>query len=179
MSEIVFILGAGASKHSNGPLMKDFLNIAEDLRNSKEIGNYKNDFDKVFNAISELQSVHSKTKLNISNIEDIFAAFEMGFLIKKLPNIPESEIDSILLSTKKLILRTLEASIKFDLLERFPKPHKNYDSLAKLIIKIENQKNRNICSIITFNYDIALDYAIFSNGQPINYCLEDDSATNF
>ena len=178
MSEIVFILGAGASKAAGGPLMKEFIGVAEELRNSKEIGNYKDDFDRVFNAISELQSVHSKAYLNIGNIESIFAAFEMGSLIKKLPNISESEIEPLLLSTKKLIIRTLETSIKFELLKHFPNPPKCYNSLAGLIKKINDKKNKNICSVITFNYDIALDLALFRNDITIDYCLSENPIKN-
>ena len=80
MSKIVFILGAGA------PLMKDFLDRARDLVADKNIKGREEDFAKVFNAISSLQKVHSKSELDLINIESIFDSF-----IWK--NLMQSEVD--------------------------------------------------------------------------------------
>jgi len=85
MAETVFILGAGASKEAGAPLMREFLDVAEDLLWANEVHPYGEDFERVFNAISDLQRVYSKANLDIINIENVFAAFEMGQLIKKLP----------------------------------------------------------------------------------------------
>ncbi len=52
----IFILGAGASKQAGAPLMTDFLDCAYDLLRMKTQGviESKEEFDDVFNAISEL-----------------------------------------------------------------------------------------------------------------------------
>jgi dimeric dUTPase (all-alpha-NTP-PPase superfamily) len=75
MSNIVFILGAGASKQAGAPLMKDFIDTARDLYSSNDVDNKNEDFQKVFTAISELQRVHSKSNLDIDNIEAVFFSF--------------------------------------------------------------------------------------------------------
>ena len=86
MSKTVFILGAGASRDSGAPLMNDFLDRARKLYVSGEYGErFREDFERVTGAISDLQKIHSKSELDIYNIEEIFAAFEMAELINKFP----------------------------------------------------------------------------------------------
>jgi len=86
VSKIVFILGAGASKESGAPVMNNFLDIAKDLYSTNAIINEsRSHFEQVFRAIGLLQSVHSKSNLDLENIESIFNAFEMGKLINRIP----------------------------------------------------------------------------------------------
>ena len=73
MSRNVFILGAGASFDAGGPLMTDFLDVAGDLYRSDR-SSFK-DFEPVFSAISALSAAHSKSILDLDNIESVFAAF--------------------------------------------------------------------------------------------------------
>ena len=69
MSEIVFILGAGASKEAGAPLMSDFLEKADELYRKGQVDEFSQDFKNVFEAISNLQTVHSKAELDLDNIE--------------------------------------------------------------------------------------------------------------
>ena len=172
MSEIVFILGAGASSTAGAPLIKDFLNVADDLRNKNNLGNCGPFFDKVFNAISGLQSLHSKSRLNLNDIESIFAAFEMGALIKKFPNLSEKDIEETITAIKILILKTLEQTVQFECQDDRVKPDKTYNSFVNLIKQIRDGKKT--CSVITFNYDLALDYALHFNNLPYDYCLNEE-----
>jgi len=55
MSQVVFILGAGASRHAGIPLMFDFLDQARVLAAAGLDGAYEKDFKSVFAAISRLQ----------------------------------------------------------------------------------------------------------------------------
>ena len=171
MSEIVFILGAGASKEAGAPVMADFLDKADELRKGGEIDQSKPDFDRVFDAISALMSVHSKAQLDLDNIESVFAAFEMGRLIDRFPEILSEDIDSLLTSMRKLIFKTLEKTVKFPVSHGQIRPNDSYDSFAKLLKNLNNGNRQNRCSIITFNYDLALDYALYYNGYSIDYCL--------
>ena len=59
MSDIVFILGAGASKRAGAPLMNDFLDVANDLWKLGFVKDADEQFQNVFSGISELQKVHS------------------------------------------------------------------------------------------------------------------------
>jgi hypothetical protein len=84
MSKTVFILGAGASFEAGAPLMKDFLDKSEQLRDLGRIPDSQREFDLVFKALAALNHAHSKAVLNVRNIEEVFAAFEMAKLIKRL-----------------------------------------------------------------------------------------------
>lgn len=173
MSEIVFILGAGASREAGAPLMGDFIDKAREIHRRGESDKFKDDFDRIFQAISSLQSVHSKSQLNIDNIESIFAAFEMGQLINRLPGMSNSDTESLFVSMKRVIYKTLEKAINFkghkD--EIVAAPPDSYHSFAKLLDNLNSEGKQSRCSIITFNYDLALDYALYFTRQSVDYCM--------
>ena len=186
MSEIVFILGAGASKRAGGPLMAEFLDVADELRESEDGKELKDDFDPVFDAIAYLQPVHSKAALDLYNIESVFAAFEMGKLLGKLPGKEtRAETEQLLTHIKTLIVKTLERKILFPILKdntlpnkpAFILPPKPYHSFAQLLNDLNDGGpgigRRKRCTIITFNYDIALDYALHTQKHPADYCLSE------
>lgn len=115
MSEFVFILGAGASRQVGGPLMADFFEKAERLFRRPE--GYLSDFDRIWKAISALQIVHSKSDLDLYNLESVFGALEMARLVQKLPGFEPAEIDSAISSLRRLIARTSSGLLS----SRFPK----------------------------------------------------------
>ena len=90
MSDVVFILGAGASKQAGAPLMANFLDVAHNLWKLGKVKDAEESFKKVFEARAALQSVHSKSSLDIDNIESVFTAFEMA---NTLGNNNEKESD--------------------------------------------------------------------------------------
>ena len=85
MSDIVFILGAGASKQCGMPVMAEFLDVSWDLLREGKVNGKRDDFVTVFRARSALQRVHSKSQLDINNIESLFTVLEMGKVIKRFP----------------------------------------------------------------------------------------------
>jgi len=173
MSKIVFVLGAGASAHCGTPLMGNFLEVAEDLWRAGEIEEAEEDFKKVFDARDELQAVHSKAKIDTYNVEDVFAAFEMGKLLGRLPGIEEdSQIDELISSIKKVIAYTLEKTTKLprsgEIEINAPQSYYEFtDILHSLFIREESY------SIITFNYDLGLDYCLYRRGILPDYGLSD------
>ena len=78
MSKYVFVLGAGASVHAGVPTMAGFLDRARDSYESDTGVQWREDFDRIFKILAELQSVHSKAELDLSNIEVVFSTFELG-----------------------------------------------------------------------------------------------------
>ena len=86
MSDVVFILGAGASRDCGGPLMSDFLDISQELLLSRKVDDKEEEFKRVFEAIGGLQRVHSKAQIDLYNIESIFTALELGKVIKPTPS---------------------------------------------------------------------------------------------
>ncbi len=87
MSDVVFILGAGASKICGAPLMGDFLDVARHLLSTQSVPDKKEHYERVFRAIGALQVVHSKAQLDLTNIESIFTALEISNVLGKLPRI--------------------------------------------------------------------------------------------
>ena len=172
MSEIVFILGAGASKHAGAPLMNEFLDTAEALCQTGKLGEHQDDFDRVFEAIGQLQVVQSKAPLDLDNLESVFGAFEMGRLIGRLPGLPKEQIDGLLDRFRRVIARTLEETMTFPFEDGHLNPHGHYDMFARLVEGLDENGSRRRCSIITFNYDVGLDYALHHCRYPPNYCLE-------
>ncbi len=158
MAKNVFVLGAGASMHTGAPQMSDFLDKARDVYFNGLCGEYyKPFFEIVFSAQASLQAAHSKSSLEIDNIESLFSAFEMAKLLKSFPG-NNTSINNIINSTKKLIIHTLENTTLFNYAPQKSAvfPSHTYAEFIRLI----NFIGTDDVAIITFNYDIALDFAV-------------------
>jgi hypothetical protein len=122
MSEIVFILGAGASKRCGVPLMNEFLSTARVLYSEGNLYTEASAFEQVFDGIGKLQSVHSKAQLGIYNIESVFAAFEMAHTLRQLGEYKEDQLKELISATKSLISTTIRQTVKL--------PSEPYTNLA-------------------------------------------------
>jgi hypothetical protein len=135
VSQVVFILGAGASRDCGGPLMSDFMDIASDLLLSGKVKDSRSEFEQVFKTVGELQIVHSKAQLDLTNIETIFTALELGRVIRRVPGLPNNRISKTINALKTLIVRTLEVQILFsrDANGRIeaPPPYEEFVSLVR------------------------------------------------
>lgn len=165
MSDVVFILGAGASRDCGAPLMNDFLDTASRLLSTGDVGDKKADFERVFKAISSLQAVHSKAQLDLNNIESIFTSLEIANILKKLPGFESEEIPLAIESLKELIVVTLEKTITFPTRRGAIFPPSSYQAFAELLafLKQDAHPPKNP-TVISFNYDIALDVAMHCQG---------------
>ncbi|MCG9893938.1 MAG: SIR2 family protein [Fimbriimonadaceae bacterium] len=173
MSKVVFILGAGASRQAGAPLMHDFLDVARDLLSKGEVPDQEDDFKRVFKAIGGLQRVHSKARLDLKNIESMFTVLELGNVIGRVPGINQEDIPSAINSLKRLIVTTLEKTMSFELSSDRVLPPPIYRRLGAVIRDITQRGNpRQSVSIITFNYDVAVDLALLDAQLPIDYCLD-------
>jgi len=173
MSKIVFVLGAGASAYCGTPLMDNFLEVAKDLWIGGEVEEAAGHFETVFKAIGNLQGIHSKAKLDTYNIETVYAAFEMGKLLDSLPGVEESsKIDELISSIKKVIGYTLEKTTKLphDATGQMNAPPSYYEFAGIIESVIGAAKS---CSIITFNYDLGLDYSLYKRRILPDYSLGD------
>src|SRR3989442_14034202 len=92
--------------------MADFLEVADDLLRSNQTGEKKGDFERVFEARGKLQAVHSKSTLDISNIEVVFNAFELARVIGKFPGGDDKYVNEALASLQEVISFTLEKTIR-------------------------------------------------------------------
>jgi hypothetical protein len=109
MAKNVFLLGAGASKEAGAPLMAEFLDVARDLHTSGEIRENKDNesFQKFFEAIRHLRSIHYKSYIDLDNIEAVFGTFEMARLLKGLVNYSAEKAEAIIKSIKTLLSKTV------------------------------------------------------------------------
>ena len=175
MSDVVFILGAGASKDCGAPLMADFIDVATHLFLTNSVVEYEEHFDLVFRAIGKLQGVHSKAQLDLTNIESIFTAFEIANIIKRLPGYKSSEIPGIVAALKKVIVTTLEEKILFPVNNSIIGVPQPYNKFATLIKRLKSEaKPRETVAVITFNYDIACDMGLFRNDLGPEYGIPSD-----
>ena len=174
MENTVFILGAGASKEGGAPLMGDFLDVAHRQWQLGQAGEEATAFQTVFKGISSLQDVHSKSELDINNVESIFTAFEMAKILNRFPRREAAEIDGMIQALKKVIAKTLETTLRFPVQSGRIHSPAPYDKFVKLLRQLEQEsKPQQSISILTFNYDIAMDYALQIGGFDVNYGLRD------
>ena len=174
MSKIVFVLGAGASAHCGTPLMNNFLEVAQDLLRLGEVDEVKEDFENVFDAVGHLHAIQSKAKINTYNIEDVYAAFEMGKLLDSLPGVESNKIEGLTSSIRKVIGYTLEKTTKLPSNGTTDVPE-TYYKFAGIIESLIKEKRD--CSIITFNYDLGLDYALYGRRILPDYSFGDIDLT--
>lgn len=170
MSKTVFILGAGASHQAGAPLMADFLDAAEGLLRNGRTGVASSNFDEVFAAMAALSAAQSKATIDLDNLESVFSAFEMASLIESLGDWDPDKISRLPSAIRQLIVGTLENTIKFPVGTGklyAPPPYEQFAELVQVIRTHDGEP----CTIMTFNYDISLDYALHHNSIPIDYCL--------
>lgn len=180
MPKTVFILGAGASAKAGVPLMNNFLDEARALWQRGEIGEEdKEHFETVFRGISSLQQIHSKSQLDINNLESVFATFEMAKLLNKMPGFEEGEIPLLVQSIRRLIVVTIEKSLKFPVSNGNLKVPEPYDQFASLLKKLKSKAiPPQDISILTFNYDLATDFALQHYDLGCDYCLPNSMKSN-
>ncbi len=179
MANTVFILGAGASKQAGVPLMAEFLDFAGDLWKLGEVDNAKSSFECVFRAISELQIVHSKSQLNLQNMESVFAAFEMAKTLQTLANYNSDDIAGLSSSMKAVIVNTIQQTMRLPINnDLFPLPPQPYGQFIDLLVELrKNVKPQQTTAVITFNYDLGLDYTLHIKNVPIWYGLDQAQQT--
>ena len=178
MSNVVFILGAGCSKLAGAPLMREFLDTASYLHSTGKVQAKSEHFERVFKAIGSLQAVHSKAQLDLYNIESIFNALEIANTIEKLPGYASDEIPKVIDSLKEVIVATLENTVIFPPIGEgigIPRP---YDHFMEVLSYISNEASpHRTASIITFNYDIAIDIALYKSRIAYDYCIDKKDCT--
>ena len=173
----VFIFGAGASQQAGGPLMSGFLDCAQDLLRLKVEGviEAKDAFDEVFNALAELQGIHSKSYLDLNNIEIVCGAIEMGLLLRRLGKRNVESIGKLRNSLITLIYKTLEYSIRFPIESkniRPPIPYQHFMDILKQVEDAQPLQDPHNFTFITFNYDLCLDVMLHCHNRSFDYCLD-------
>lgn len=169
----VFILGAGASRAAGGPLMYDFIDLATRVLRRGEAAWAQPYFELSLEARRKLQHAYVKSTVDLDNIENLFATYEMANLIGRLSNLEPKQVKELPSSLRYLIMRTLEQSILYPLTGRdntvlAPYP---YTAFVELLLEMKSLKEFSPLAIINFNYDLCLDYALALKGVLLSYGL--------
>lgn len=165
----VFILGAGASQESGAPLMSDFLDVAEALLRENKVPEAAADFQCVFDALAELRLAQAKSDIELDNLEAALNAFEFAKLLES-DEAKRVEWGVRCTSLSKLIATTLESTVRFRYASE--NGYQTSDSYTKFAALIKNPGGMMRPTILTFNYDLALDWALHHSRQDVDYCLE-------
>jgi hypothetical protein len=175
MSDVVFLLGAGASATAGAPLMSNFLDRAHDLWRLKQVA-AEESFAATFGAIGELQRVHSKADLDLQNLEAVFGALEMAQTLASLGSLPPESVSCLTSAISDVIVQTLEATMLFPVSSDGISPTVEYLLFVDLLDHIQWHSTRpRTASVLTFNYDIGLDWALEFKNQPVKYGLEEET----
>lgn len=177
MYKTVFILGAGASADAGLPVMANFLDRARDFYSSNSLQeNEKKSFEEVFKAIHELKGASFYSNLDLNNIEAVYSAFDMGKLLGQLGSISPERIQSLNSSIQNLIGITIDLSTTLIHHSGQNTTIKGpYHAYVQFIQSLWKNNTDNLPSIITFNYDVALEYALYFESEPFDYCLEKET----
>jgi len=183
MAKTIFILGAGASAHASVPVTKNFWGKAIDLIDGNHIDEKDlEDFNMIRSFfMNRIRLVPSNFNFDIENIETIFSLIEMAKLTNKFLDLSSKEIEKLHIAINKFIVRTIEKTSHFVV-------HANgnvispkiYNNFYNYFIEGINNKENKFC-VISFNYDLALDFVIEFHGGPrlINYCLPGQNRSHY
>lgn len=171
MAKTVFILGAGASRSCGGPLMVDFLDRAEALLHSGRLStDDRGLFEAIFREMYEFGRIHAKASIDLNNVEDVFAAFEMAATLGRASR-------DLSDAMAMMIARTVEAGIRLPVVQddggdREIAAPAEYSRLARWLRQQDSPLSPP--AAITFNYDLGLDLALFWEDVAISYALPTD-----
>lgn len=176
----VFVLGAGASRSAGAPLMTNFLKTAKDLHAANAFGASSPHIQNVLDAAyKDLKPVLAKSKINLTNIEELFSAIDIGQLIHSFGSRAPASIDELRKSIVVFIYRTIEETVTVPFSASGISPPGDYAMLAQLVReKVEQtaRLGRNDVSFITFNYDTCLEFSLVRRSVGVDYGLDEPFA---
>jgi hypothetical protein len=175
MAEIIVLLGAGASAAAGVPLMNDFLESARKLYDDADPLISREQFRLAFDIIDDkLQQLRIKSVVELGNIESVYSLVEMGRLLERLPRTEPSEVAAAARAIKQVLVETVERYCLFDIgADGSWRAPDAYRSVVEHIADDTGRvKEPGKYAFITFNYDVALDFALYRRRVPIDYSLD-------
>jgi len=141
-------------------------------------------FKQVFEAIEGIQDLQAKSSINQRNMEEVFATFEMGQNLGRFPRLKPEQTAELRDAMRMVIAHTIEETVKFPLSLSnnstglytseqvgIPRPYEEFANLVRFL-RTKARPTRRV-SVITFNYDIAVDFALHMKGLKVDYALSD------
>ena len=173
VGKTIYVLGAGCSHHTGAPLLRDFLVNARLLMESQRELVYKESFERIFKWVDNLRSASYYVELDLDNLEHIFSLADM------LRQIGSEEGEKYFSDLRYVVMETLDrCQLRYE--KKQLKPDGAYFRFMELLRKLNIQRRDHIAQgagsfekdvIITFNYDVMLDYAMQFQSISPNYCL--------
>lgn len=173
LGKTLYVLGAGASVHTGAPLLSNFLVKARLLREGRSPLTHRESFDNVFEWIESLRGSSYYIEFDLDNLEQIFSLAEMA------RQIGHEDGERLCSDLKWLVMETLDrCRLHYDGQQYQPDSvyREFVSSLVKLnrervgeLGQIEDSNTRDV--IVSFNYDVMLDYAMQFHGLTPEYFL--------
>jgi hypothetical protein len=159
----VYIFGAGTSQMIGGPLLKNFMGRARELRYNdvhKRNESLIKAFDNVFNYQAELSKSKTFIGADLDNLESLFSMMDMDWKTEAIYNSTRyEELCKLREDFFSLVIQTLKASIV--------KSNSNWSLYSDIINYLAQPAHS---TFITFNYDLAIETvlndALENNGYP-------------
>jgi hypothetical protein len=178
---VVLVLGAGASVSAGAPVMRDFFARARLLHRRRRLAEYESHYEEVEAARDFLRAAKIKSCLDVDNLEEVFTALETIRLIDGIPGLTAAAAERAQEALRMLTAVTLEQSIKFPVShESGPEIHptSDYLKLAAECCAISERVPNFPITILSFNYDIAVDFALWREKVKVSYCLDGKNCPN-
>ena len=173
MAHTVYVFGAGASHSMGIPLLNGLVDEIHRLQRSAPDASAE-DFRLVSEILRKhLTRLHSKSIQDLENIETVFNLVEMGRLIGRFPGVDAAEIEHLSQAIRNVLAETIEHTCRFQFNyeEGSWVPPKYYSALFKAHFP-DHRIERGGVAVLTFNYDLAADFALFWNVIPYDYGLD-------
>lgn len=172
MAQTVYIFGAGASVPTGAPTMASFIDAAEEARAELQDGELAEAFDQFFDLVqSRLQLLHAKSTLSLQNIETVLGLVEMAELVRRLPGSQVEDIARLANATRMVLAETIESRTRFAFTDNNWQPPTEYLRIARSIAEPRESGRSASVACVTFNYDVALDFALHWSNLSIDYGL--------
>jgi hypothetical protein len=171
MAKVLILFGAGASKSAGVPVMAEFLEQADLLRQTRSGDIKSSAFDIVFELLTDLEILHSKSAVDLQNVESVFNLIEMARLVRRMPDKSEAEIEQASGAIRRLLADTIEWTCKFQVREGKLEPSRAFAKLSNHIASGEVGMRSRKWAFVSLNYDVALDFALHHSKVPYTYAL--------
>lgn len=158
--------------------MAGFLKTAKDLHAANRFGISAPHIQNVLDAAyKDLKPVLAKAKFtNLTNIEELFSAIDIGLIIGSFGNRPPASIAELRKAIVIFITRTIEETVTVPHSASSITPPGDYDMIGKLVRKKVEETarlGRNDVAFITFNYDTCLEFGLVRRSIGVDYGLDE------
>ena len=168
----VYVLGAGASYHTGAPLLADFLLKARLLKEGKRTLIHRASYDRVFAWIDILRAASYYVEFDLDNLEHVFSLAELTAQLEM------EESEQRITDLRWVIVETLDTlQLKIESTRILPEP--TYASFADKVRRLNEERANRVRpedrpllekdAVVTFNYDVMLDYAMRFQGMGPEY----------